>query len=66
MVQLVDSLNLSTNVELLDGLVQVLDSRVLGITTEDKLGLLGPRYRGKNPRQPDPQLKGAAPGPGIA
>lgn len=66
MVELVDSLNLTTNVELLDGLVQVLDSRVLGIATKDKLSLLGPRYRGNYPRQRDPQKKGPAPGPGIA
>lgn len=43
MVQLVDSFNLSTNVEVLDSLVQVLDGRVLGVTAEDQLGLLGSR-----------------------
>lgn len=43
MVQLVDGLDLSTNVELLDGLVQVLDGRVLNVTTEDELSLLGPK-----------------------
>ena len=42
-VQLVDGLDLSTNVELLDGLVQVLDGRVLNVTTEDELSLLGPK-----------------------
>lgn len=47
MVELVDSLDLTTNVELLDGLVQVVDGRVLGVTTEDKLSLLGPKSGGK-------------------
>lgn len=43
MVELVNSINLTTNVELLSGLVQVLDGRVLGVTTEDELALLGPK-----------------------
>lgn len=43
MVQLVDSFNLTTNVELLSGLVQVLDGGVLRVTTEDELALLGPK-----------------------
>lgn len=47
MVELVDSLDLTTNVELLDGLVQVLDGRVLGVTTEDKLSLLRPKSGGR-------------------
>lgn len=49
-VQLVDGLNLATNVQLLDSLVQVDDSRVLGVTTEDKFTLLLPKKNqgGKN------------------
>lgn len=54
MVQLVDSLNLSTNVEVLDGLAQELDGRVLGVTAEDKLALLLPKLGGNNPRQQRP------------
>lgn len=42
MVQLVDSFNLATDIELLGGLVQVLDGRVLGVTTENQLTLLSP------------------------
>lgn len=54
-VQLVNSLDLATNVQLLNGLVQVNDSRVLGVTTEDEVTLLLPRIRGKRIRQqPDP------------
>lgn len=53
MVQLVDSLDLSTNVELLDGLVQVDNGRVLNVTTEDELSLLGPKS-GEIPRQHAP------------
>lgn len=34
-VQLVDSLDLSTNVEFLDGLVEVDNGRVLGVTAKD-------------------------------
>ena len=41
-VQLVDSLDLPTDVELLDGVVQVHDGGVLGVTAENFLGLLGP------------------------
>jgi hypothetical protein len=52
-VQLVDSLDLSTNVELLNGLVQVLDGRVLGVTSEDELSLSGPN-QGEVPRQRAP------------
>lgn len=47
MVQLVDGLNLATNVQLLDSLVQVDDSRVLGVTAEDKLTLLLPKNQGE-------------------
>lgn len=36
-----DNLDLTTNVDGAGGLVKVLDSRVLGVTTEDKLGLDG-------------------------
>lgn len=43
MVELVDGLDLSTNVELLDGVVQVDDSRVLWVTAEYKLGLFSPK-----------------------
>lgn len=43
MVELVDSLNLSTNVELLDGVVQVHDSRVLWVTAEDELSFSSPK-----------------------
>lgn len=42
-VQLVDSVNLTTNVVILSGLVQVLDGGVLRVTTEDELALLGPK-----------------------
>jgi hypothetical protein len=42
-VQLVNSLDLATNVEFLDGLVQVLDGRVLWVTAKDKLSLSGPK-----------------------
>lgn len=38
-LQSVDSLDLSTNVELLSSLVQVLDSWVLWVTAKDLLGL---------------------------
>ena len=41
-VQLVDSLDLTTDVELLDSVVQVYDGGVLGVTAENFLGLLGP------------------------
>lgn len=57
MVELVDSLDLTTNVELLDGLVQVLDGRVLRVTTEDKLSLLGPKSGARNHVSTDPQKK---------
>lgn len=53
-VQLVDSLNLAANVELLNGLVQVNNSRVLGVTAEDKLSFSGPKFRGRTTRQPAP------------
>lgn len=56
-VQLVDSLDLATNVELLGGLVQELDGRVLGVTTEDELTLLGPESGGNAHVSPDPQKK---------
>jgi hypothetical protein len=46
-VQLVDSLNLTTNVELGDGLVQELDGRVFRVTAEDELAFLLPKIRGK-------------------
>lgn len=46
-VQLVDSLDLATNVQLLDSLVEVNDSRVLGVTAKDEFTLLLPRIRGK-------------------
>lgn len=45
MVQLVDGLDLATDVELLDGLVQVDDGRVLGVTAKDQLTLLLPKIR---------------------
>lgn len=62
-VELVDSLDLATNVQLLDRLVQVNDSGVLGVTTEDELALLGPIVRGKRIRQqPDPLKKARAAG----
>jgi hypothetical protein len=41
-VKLVDCLELSTDVELLNLGVQVLDGGVLWVTAEDKLGLLLP------------------------
>lgn len=44
-VQLIDSINLATNVELLSSLVQVLDGRVLRVTTEDQFTLLDPKIR---------------------
>lgn len=47
MVQLVDSLDLSTNVELLDGVVQIHDSRVLWVTAEDKLSLSSPKLENR-------------------
>jgi len=50
-VQLVHSLDLATNVELVDRLVQELDGRVLGVTAEDELALLLPRLEGKGLRQ---------------
>ena len=43
MVELVDSLELATNVEFLDLGVQVLDGRVLLISAKDQLGFLRPR-----------------------
>ena len=43
MVELVDSIDLSTNVELLDSVVQVLNGGVLLITTENILSFLLPR-----------------------
>lgn len=43
MVQLVDGIDLSSDVVLLDLGVQVLDSGMLLITAEDKLRFLGPR-----------------------
>lgn len=43
MVELVDGLDLATNVELLNGVVQVHDSRVLWVTAEDKLSLSSPK-----------------------
>lgn len=52
-VELVNSLDLSTNVEFLDGLVQVDDGRVLWVTTEDELTLFGPKS-GEIPRQQAP------------
>lgn len=42
-VQLVDGIDLSSDVVLLDLGVQVLDSGMLLITAEDKLRFLGPR-----------------------
>lgn len=57
MVELVDSLDLTTNVELLGGLVQVLDGRVLGVTTEDELTLLSPKSGEKYHVSTDPQKK---------
>lgn len=42
-VQLVDRLKLSTDVVFLDLGVQVLDSGVLWVTTEDELGFLRPK-----------------------
>lgn len=44
-VQFVDGVNFTTDVEFLGGLVQVLDGWVLGITTEDQLALLSPLIR---------------------
>lgn len=48
MVELVDSLDLTTNVELLDFLVQGLDGGVIGVTAEDELSLLGSRSGAKD------------------
>ena len=47
MVELVDSLDLSTNVELLDLGVQVLDGRVLLVSAKDQLGFLLPKSGAK-------------------
>lgn len=47
MVELVDSLDLTTNVELLDFLVQGLDGGVIGVAAEDELSLLGSRSGAK-------------------
>jgi hypothetical protein len=52
-VQLVNSLDLATNVEFLNGLVQVLNGRVLWVTAKDKLSLSGPKS-GEIPRQHAP------------
>ena len=52
-VQFVDSLNYTTNVELLNGIVQVHDSRVFRVTTEDKLSLSSPKS-GENPTSASP------------
>lgn len=52
-VELVDGLDLATNVELLNGVVQVHDSRVLWVTAEDELSLSSPKIRGE-PRQQAP------------
>lgn len=41
MVQLVDGLEVSSNVELLGGLEEVLDGRVFWVTSQNFLGLLG-------------------------
>lgn len=51
MVQLVDSLNLSTNVEVVNLGVQVLDSGVVRIAAKDQLGFLCPAMVGTD-RQP--------------
>jgi hypothetical protein len=59
-VQLVDSLDLATNIELLNSLVQVYDGRVLGVTTEDKLSLFGPKFRDK-PTSASPTKAQASP-----
>jgi hypothetical protein len=56
-VQLVNSLDLSTDVEVLDGLVQELDGRVLGVTAEDELALLLPKLGETIPRQQRPTKK---------
>jgi hypothetical protein len=45
-VELVDSLDLTTDIEVLNLGVQVLDGRVLGVTAEDQLSLLLPRLMG--------------------
>lgn len=42
MVELVDGLNLSSDVEFLNLVVEILDGRVLLITAKDQLGFLGP------------------------
>lgn len=41
-VELVDGLDLSSNVEFLNIVVEVLDGRVLLITAKDQLGFLSP------------------------
>ena len=41
-LELVDSLKLATNIELLGSVVEVLDSRVLLISSKDLLGLKSP------------------------
>ena len=53
-VWLVDSLNLSTNVEFLGHVVEVLDSRMVHIATKNVLALLLPNLEKFNPRQQDP------------
>lgn len=59
MVELVNSLDLSTNVELLDSVVQVLDGRVFRVSAKDQLGFLLPKLGVKSallahPRHRDP------------
>lgn len=59
MVELVDSLDLSTNVELLDSVVQVLNGRVFRVSAKDQLGFLLPKLGVKStslahPRHRDP------------
>ena len=45
-VELVDGLELTTDIEVLGGVVEVDDSRVLWVSTEDKFTLLLPIGRG--------------------
>lgn len=52
MVELVDGLNLTTDIEVLNIVVEVLDGGVVLITAKDQLGFLGPKTRGQfYPRQ---------------
>ena len=62
-VQLVDSLDLSTDVEFLNLGVEVLDGRVLRITAKDQLGFLLPKpvqFNRQSPALPD-RMRNRAP-----